>query len=91
MSAKTFPFPQLPFPGFFDPADADDWGYFPNVQQFLELAVAWRRQHNIQPASLDVRQIQLLIIDAQKDFCFPSGALFVAGLLVTLARWAGTR
>ena len=45
----------------------------------LEAATGWRRQHEISPALQDRPRIGLLLIDVQKDFCFPEGTLFVAG------------
>lgn len=77
MSTTTFS--RLPLPEFFNPANADNWDYCPNAQQLLELAVAWRKEHNILPAGLDERRIRLLIVDAQNDFCQKKGKLFVAG------------
>jgi nicotinamidase-related amidase len=37
----------------------------------------WRRAHDITPASATDFNLHLLIIDAQKDFCFPQGTLYV--------------
>lgn len=39
----------------------------------------WREAHALPPASADARRAHLLVIDMQADFCFPSGALYVAG------------
>ena len=38
-----------------------------------------RRQHALRPAASDERRVHLLLIDVQKDFCFPEGSLYVAG------------
>jgi nicotinamidase-related amidase len=42
-------------------------------------ASAWRRAHRIAPAASDRRNVHLLLIDLQKDFCFPEGTLYVGG------------
>jgi nicotinamidase-related amidase len=39
----------------------------------------WQNQHGIKPAQIDKKKIHLLLIDVQKDFCLPSGALYVGG------------
>jgi len=42
-------------------------------------AEAWREQHGIKAAGTDTFKLHLLLIDVQKDFCFPEGTLYVAG------------
>jgi nicotinamidase-related amidase len=69
----------LPLPPFFDPRHAGEWDYGPDPQLLLAEADRWRAAHAIAPASADQRRTVLLVIDAQKDFCFPRGSLFVAG------------
>lgn len=69
----------LPMPQFFDPTHAHDWGFRPDPQALLEAALSWRRRFGIEPAAVDRRRVHLLVIDAQKDFCFPSGSLYVGG------------
>ncbi len=69
----------LPLPGFFDPRNAERKEYAPDqLRQFAE-AAEWRRAHAITPAAADRRNVHLLLIDVQKDFCFPNGSLYVAG------------
>ena len=70
---------ELPLPPFFDPANAAAWGYRPDQQRLFEAAAAWRREHAVSPAAADRRNVHLLLIDVQKDFCFPEGSLYVAG------------
>ncbi len=70
---------ELPVPGFYDPARARDWSYAPDQHQLFLSAQAWRREHGIRPSSQDRKRIQLLLIDLQKDFCFPQGTLYVGG------------
>lgn len=70
---------ELPLPTFYDPARNADFHYDPNPETVLRDAVEWRRQHDIKPAAKDRRKIHLLLIDVQKDFCFPEGSLFVGG------------
>lgn len=70
---------ELPIPAFHDPAHAGEWSYRPDQQALLREAVAWRRAHGVTPAAADERRVHVLLIDEQKDFCFPEGSLFVGG------------
>jgi len=70
---------ELPVPDFYDPANARDWDYSPDQQRLAEAAAEWRRLHGIRPSAEDRRVVHLLLVDLQKDFCFPQGSLFVAG------------
>src|SRR5687768_14438696 len=70
---------ELPVPDFYDPANAGRWSYRPDQQAVFERAVAWRERHAITPASRDRERFHLLLIDLQKDFCFPEGSLYVGG------------
>ena len=69
----------LPLPGFYRSEHATQWEYAPDQQALFEAARAWRAAHGIEPAAADTRRVILLVIDAQKDFCFPRGSLFVGG------------
>ncbi|WP_394843588.1 nicotinamidase [Pendulispora brunnea] len=71
--------PSLPLPSFFDPKNAEHHAYEPEQARLLPAAAAWRREHGITPSSADARKTHLLLIDVQKDFCFPEGSLYVAG------------
>ena len=75
----SLPLAELPLPEHYDAAHATSFTYSPVVQKLLTTAVAWRRRHGIKPAMGDRRDVQLLLIDVQRDFCFPEGTLFVAG------------
>ena len=68
-----------PLPPFFSPANAARWSYAPDVPALFSSAQEWRRANGITPAGHDTTRNHLLIIDAQKDFCFPQGSLYVAG------------
>jgi len=70
---------ELPVPTLYDPAHARDWSYAAGQQELFHAAQAWRRQHGVRPSSQDRRRVQLLLIDLQKDFCFPQGSLYVGG------------
>ncbi|HXT34419.1 MAG TPA: nicotinamidase [Chloroflexota bacterium] len=76
MPADTEP---LPLPEFFEQANAHRWNYRPNPQALLGSAAEWRRRHGIAPAAAATEKVHLLVIDAQKDFCFPAGSLYVGG------------
>ncbi len=69
----------LPLPTFFDPANAGRYDYSPNQQRLFAAAEDYRREHGVLPAASDKTTVHLLLIDVQKDFCFPSGSLYVAG------------
>lgn len=69
----------LPHPDFYDPAHAASWSYRPDETALGTTAAAWRARHAIRPAAVDETRIHLLLIDVQKDFCFPEGSLYVAG------------
>ncbi len=66
-------------PAFYDPKNADRWDYVPDQQKLFAEAAEWRREHGIKPAAADRFNLHLLLIDVQKDFCFPQGTLYVAG------------
>lgn len=66
-------------PSFYDPANAARWDYRPDEQAIFEEATRWQREYGIRPSSTDRLRIYLLLIDLQKDFCFPEGSLYVGG------------
>lgn len=66
-------------PGFFNPDNAANHSYDPNLSEVADAALAWREAHQIRPAASDEHRIALLLIDVQRDFCFPEGSLYVAG------------
>ena len=69
----------LPLPPHFDPARAASWSYRPDEAALAASAAAWRTAHAIKPAAADELRVHLLLIDVQKDFCFPEGSLYVGG------------
>lgn len=70
---------ELPVPDFYDPAHAAQWSFEPDAAYLGRRAAEWRERHRIAPAAHDRRHIHLVLIDLQKDFCFPEGALYVGG------------
>ncbi|MBA3501650.1 MAG: nicotinamidase [Myxococcota bacterium] len=70
---------QLPIPQFFDGKRAADYAYRPDATVVADAAQAWRAQHAVRPSAADETRVHLLLIDVQKDFCFPEGSLYVAG------------
>jgi nicotinamidase-related amidase len=70
---------QLPIPAFYEARHAAEWGYRPDAQRVFEEAGRFRTQHGVRPSGSDRTRIQLLLIDVQKDFCFPEGTLYVGG------------
>jgi nicotinamidase-related amidase len=69
----------LPLPAFFEPKNAEKWEYAPDQQKLFADAAEWRKTQAITPAATDKKNIHLLLIDVQKDFCFPKGSLYVGG------------
>ena len=69
----------LPVPSHFDPKRAAAWDYRPDAAALATDAAAWRKQHAVKPSAADERRVHMLLIDVQKDFCFPEGTLYVAG------------
>ena len=70
---------QLPLPPHYDAANARRWDYSPDETSLFAHAAVWRRAHDIPPAGAARRDLHLLLIDCQKDFCFPEGSLYVGG------------
>lgn len=69
----------LPVPDFYRAENAERWDYRLDQERLFEDAVAWRKRHGLEPAATDAARVELLLIDVQKDFCFPEGSLFVGG------------
>ncbi len=72
--SKTYP-----IPSFYDANHAGEYGFSPDQQALLSQAGEWARAHGIVPSVKDERNVHLLLIDVQKDFCFPKGTLYVGG------------
>ena len=70
---------QLPLPALFDGKRAADYAYRPDAQKVAAEAQDWRAQHALKPSASDETRVHVLLIDVQKDFCFPEGSLYVAG------------
>jgi len=70
---------ELPLPPFYDPANASRFGYRPDAEALFRAAGPWRSEHGLRPQGEDSRRVHLLLVDVQRDFCFPEGSLFVGG------------
>lgn len=70
---------ELPLPPFYEPDHAGSWEYTPDLPRLSGVAIEWRDEHRIAAAAADRFNLHLLLIDVQKDFCFPRGSLYVAG------------
>ena len=66
-------------PRHYDVKNARAFAYRPDADALLRDATAYRRDHHILPSASDVRRNHLLLIDVQRDFCFPEGTLYVSG------------
>ena len=66
-------------PSFYDPANAAKWEYDPNLRVLAEQAQDFRASGKIKASGLDGKRVALLLIDVQRDFCFPQGTLYVGG------------
>jgi nicotinamidase-related amidase len=69
----------VPVPSFFDPKNANVYSFSPNLRELFVAAQSHRSQHGIGVSSRDKFRINLLLIDAQRDFGFPEGTLYVGG------------
>lgn len=69
----------LALPPHFDPARAARWDFAPDPAALATAAADWAREHGLRPAAADGRRVELLVIDAQRDFSFPQGTLYVGG------------
>ena len=69
----------LPVPSFYKAKNAEEWSYEPNEAGLLTEGDAWGKKHGIRPAGSDKAKVHLLLIDVQKDFCYPKGTLYVGG------------
>ena len=80
-AVRELPPPELaPQRSMLDPVQrAADWSFQPAVAELQVSGEAYRRHHDVRPACLDAVRCQLLIVDAQRDFCHPRGTLFVGG------------
>ena len=70
---------ELPVPDFYDPRRARQWSYAADQHALFLAAQDFRREHAVRPSGEDRQRIELLLIDLQKDFCFPQGSLYVGG------------
>jgi len=62
-----------------DPYRAAEWSHDPDPNRVAAAAADWTARHSLPPAaSGEVRRI-LLLVDEQRDFCLPQGALYVGG------------
>jgi nicotinamidase-related amidase len=66
-------------PTHYDPRHAREFLYRPDPQSLFEEATRFRREHHVLPAASDPRRHHLVLIDVQRDFCFPQGSLYVGG------------
>jgi len=79
MTIATAKHRPLPIPSFFDPENAKRWEYSPDQPKVMMEADAWAKRHGVKAASTDQKKVHLLLIDEQRDFCFPKGSLYVGG------------
>lgn len=66
-------------PDHYDARHARQFGYRPDAQKLFDAATSFRRDQHILPATADARRHHLVLIDVQRDFCFPEGTLYVGG------------
>jgi len=70
---------ELPLPPHYRAERAESFGYTPDPVTLAAAAHAWRARHGLHgPTAADPRVV-LLLVDVQRDFCFPEGTLYVGG------------
>ena len=70
---------KLPLPSFYNPKNAFDWDYRPDIKAIKAEAVEYRKKYGIKPAAFDKFRVYTMLVDMQKDFLHKNGALYVAG------------
>ncbi len=70
---------ELPVPSLYSPANAERFHYGPDQQRIFTEASSWRKKHSVPASAADKLNLHLLLIDVQRDFCFPEGSLYVGG------------
>jgi len=71
-------FRELPLPPHFTSAQVGAVWRVP-YQERAKLALAWAKQHAVQPAANDPFRICLIAVDVQNTFCIPEFELYVGG------------
>ena len=66
-------------PPLFVPDRATDYVYDPDPVAVARAAGEWVSRRSIAPTAGDRERTLFLLVDLQKDFCFPEGSLFVGG------------
>jgi len=69
------------FPGFYDPHRIGTL-FYPDAATIAAQAEA----AGLEPAAQDTRQVMLLVVDMQVDFCHAEGALYVPGAVADIQR-----
>jgi nicotinamidase-related amidase len=72
----------LPAPSFFNPKNAADFNYNPDIAgKVFPEADAYRKAHGVKSVggSRGAPRVVVVGIDHQRDFCFPQGTLYVGG------------
>lgn len=70
---------QLAIPNFYQEDHSRNPDYQPDRSALQATALAWKKQYALKSVGSDKLKVHLLVIDAQRDFGFPNGALFVGG------------
>lgn len=73
MTARTWP-----IPGHFDSGRVAEVFRVPYAERAKD-ALAFARQHGIEPSWRDATRVGLVLVDVQNTFCLPDFELFVAG------------
>ncbi|HEY6547986.1 MAG TPA: nicotinamidase [Vicinamibacteria bacterium] len=71
--------PELPVPRFYDSAHASEFAYRPDAAALFAAARGAAREHGLSASGREARHVRLLLVDVQRDFCFPEGSLYVGG------------
>ncbi len=69
----------FPLPEFYNPENASKWSHRADASKLFLAAQDWRKRYHLSGRDRGDFDVELLLIDVQRDFCFPEGSLFVGG------------
>lgn len=72
-------FQKTPAPAFYREKNASDIGYSPAYAELFAEAAPYAKKCDIKPSGADPKKVHLLLLNCQRDFCFPGNGAYVGG------------